>query len=191
MYARYAGMSLLFRLWTFIPYRARNICEMQLDEHLKRTTTGKWHILFTGEQLKISRKKGRENIFDLPFPTKLVPTLETYLAVWRPLLARITNHRFRHIFLTQYGMPYNTNSLRWTTSNIVHRYTGQKWHPYIVRTVWATEWIRDKNPGDFFGAALMLNDTPQMVIDRYSHLLTGDAAEKIFERLSPSHGGIR
>ena len=85
--AYYAGLSLMFRLWTFIPYRQRNMREMTLHDNLYRDPHGHWRIQFVGEQLKVAMKKGQPNRFDLPFPPTLVPTLEAYLATWRPLLA--------------------------------------------------------------------------------------------------------
>jgi len=182
--ARTAGLSLVFRLWTFIPYRARNIYEMQLGENLHQDEKGQWRITFAGDQLKIRRKKGQTNVYDLPFPPALVPTLETYLTTWRPILTRKTAHRFPHVFLNRLGRPYDVVTLNRATNEIVHRYTGKHWHPHIVRTVWATEWIRDKNPGDFYGAAFMLNDTLETVIKKYAHLLGDGIAEKVYNRLS-------
>ncbi len=41
---------------------------------------------------------------------------------------------------------------------------------------WATEYIR--NTGDFYGAAVMLNDTLHVVIKQYSHLMEHGIAEK-------------
>jgi hypothetical protein len=61
---------------------------------------------------------------------------------------------------------------------IVYRYTGKNWHPHIIRTVWATEWLR--NSGDFHTAAIMLNDRLETVISNYSHLLDEDVAEKAY-----------
>src|SRR5215471_4879024 len=77
--ALHAGYSLIFRLWTYIPYRSRNIREMQLNENLHKKADGCWWITFRGEQLKVASKRGRPNIFDLPFPPALVPLLEAYL----------------------------------------------------------------------------------------------------------------
>jgi len=88
------------------------------------------------------------------------------------------------VFLTLLGTPYKYGTFYNATTNAVYRITGKPWHPHIVRTVWATEWIRDKHPGDFYGAAITLNDKLQTVIDRYSHLLGDGIAEKVYQRLS-------
>jgi site-specific recombinase XerD len=58
----------------------------------------------------------------------------------------------------------------------VYRYTGKHWHPHIIRTVWATEMIR--NGLNFLDVAKMLNDRTETVIANYAHLLDEDIAEK-------------
>ena len=177
----------MLRLWTYIPYRQRNMREMQLGAHLHKDPQGSWRITFRGEQLKIASKRGRTNVFDLPFPPTLVPLLEDYLATWRPLLLAKASHPDTHVFLTRFGNPYNEETLRLSTQNIVYRYTGKHWHPHIVRTVWATERIRQP-PHDFYTAAIMLNDKLETVIANYAHLLEEDVAEKSY-RLTEERNG--
>ena len=179
--ATQAGYSLMLRLWTYIPYRQRNIREMKLDTNLHRDTHGKWRITFRGDELKVGSKRGHTNIFDLPFPENLVPVLEDYLTIWRPVLLdrSPTSHHEPHVFLSKTGKPYWRTNLTTSTSHIVYRFTGKHWHPHIIRSVWATEWIR-KTHGDFYTAAIMLNDNLQTVIARYAHLLEEDVAEKAY-----------
>jgi hypothetical protein len=177
--AVYASISLMLRLWTYIPYRQRNIREMQLCENLRKDAHDKWRITFRGEQLKIATKRGHINLFDLPFPETLVPCLEDYLHTWRPILLAKATQPYQHVFLTSHGNPYQTATLHATTSNIVYSYTGKHWHPHNVRSVWATEWIR-KTHGDFYTAAIMLNDRLETVIAKYAHLLEEDVAEKAY-----------
>ena len=182
-----AGISLMLRLWTYIPYRQRNMREMQLGEHLHKDPQGAWRITFRGEQLKVATKRGRANVFDLPFPETLVPLLEDYLATWRPVLLTKASHPDNHVFLTYHGTPYQRNALTLTTKQLVYRYTGKEWHPHIIRTVWATEWIQ-KTHGDFYTAAIMLNDRLETVIAQYTHLLEEDVAEKAYRLLEERNG---
>ena len=74
-----------------------------------------------------------------------------------------------------------------STKSTVYRYTGKHWHPHIIRTVWATEWIR-KTHGDFYTAAIMLNDRLETVIAKYTHLLEEDVAEKAYRLLAERNG---
>jgi hypothetical protein len=187
--ARNAGISLMLRLWTYIPYRQRNMREMQLTENLYRDPSSTWRIRFAGEQLKVAVKQGRPSVFDLPFPSALVPDLDTYLTTWRPILSQRTDNQFRHVFLSRDGTPFgNHHRLRVLVNLIVYRYTGKHWFPHLIRTTWATEWIRDKHPGDFYSAAEMLNDSLQTVITRYSYLLSDGIAEKVYARLDHDQG---
>ncbi len=60
----------------------------------------------------------------------------------------------------------------------------------MIRTIWATEWIKNTH-GDFYTAAVMLNDKLETVIKNYSELLKEDVAEKAYrlvnERMN-NHG---
>jgi hypothetical protein len=176
-YAGRAATSLMLRLWVHIPYRQRNMREMKLDHNLYRTPEGQWRIRFAGEQLKIATKRGQSNVSDLPFPPTLVSALETYLTTWRPILAHI--HNASEVFLTQVGTPLNPDSLRSNVQGQVYRFTGRRWHPHMIRTTWATEWIQSS--GDFMTAAIMLNDRLETVIQNYSHLREENVAEAAYE----------
>ena len=186
-HAVHAGVSLMLQLWTYRPYRQRNMREMRLDDNLHKDSQGQWRITFRGEQLKIGSKRGKTNIFDLPFPSELVAVLEEYLTTWRPILLTKAGRPDTHVFLTQYGAPYAGPTLRASTKQIIYRYTGKHWHPHNIRTVWTTEWIK-KTHGDFYTAAIMLNDSLQTVIANYAHLLEEDVAEKA-DRLIKERNG--
>jgi hypothetical protein len=175
-----AGKSLMLQLWTYIPYRQRNIREMELHRNLYKDN-GTWRIRFVGEQLKIARKRGRPNHFDLAFPPQLVQTLEEYLAIWRPIIAEITEDRFQHVFLTRWGTPFTASGLWYAMTRLVYSYTKKHWHPHIIRTTWTTEWLHDIRPGDFHTAAIMLNDSYFTVINNYAHLLDDNAAENAYQ----------
>jgi hypothetical protein len=175
--AFYAGMSLMFRLWVYIPYRQRNMREMRLRDNLYRDAHGHWRIRFSGEQLKIATRKGQTNVLDLPFPEPLAPILDGYLTTWRPLLTGSTPSPY--VFLTRDGRPFTGPSLTERAGQLVYRYTGQHWHPHMIRTVWTTEWIR--TTGDFYTAAVMLNDKLETVIQSYAHLRDENVADKAYQ----------
>jgi hypothetical protein len=185
-FAVYAGISLMLQLWTYIPYRQRNMREMRLGDNLHKDDQGCWWITFRGEQLKVATKRRRINVFNLRFPDKLVPVLENYLTLWRPILLAKAGHLDTHVFLTKNGIPFTRLALSQTTSTIIYRYTGKHWHPHIVRTVWTTEWIR--NGGDFLTAAMMLNDDLKTVVANYSHLRNENVAEEVYATLDRRNG---
>ena len=53
--------------------------------------------------------------------------------------------------------------------------------------VWVTEWIRNTH-GDFYTAAIMLNDRLETVIASYAHLLEEDVAEKAYRLIEERNG---
>jgi site-specific recombinase XerC len=150
---------------------------MRLHENLYRTPEGQWRIKFVGEQLKTAMKRHKVNIFDLPFPPTLVETLEAYLTTWRPILAGINNAP--EVFLMRDGQPFTARELRRNAQYQVAHFLGRHWHPHMIRTTWATEWLHSS--GDFMTAAIMLNDRLETVIQNYSHLREENVAEKAFE----------
>jgi hypothetical protein len=186
--AAQAAYSLVFRLWTYIPYRVRNIREMQLEENLRKDIDGHWHIIFRGEQLKIALRHGQPNVFDLPFPPKLVPVLEDYLTLWRPILLDTSPHpaQERHVFLTRYGTPHRYVGFSRSSRDIVYRYTGKHWHPHIIRTVWATEMIL--KGVDLLKVAKMLNDKLETVVATYAHLMDQNIAEEVYALIDRGNG---
>jgi len=177
-HARDAGFSLMVQLWCHIPYRQRNMREMELGKNLYKNTDGKWILHFAGEQLKIAQKQGKENIFELPFPPRLVPLLEQYLEIWRPVLVRKGRDSGQHVFLNRFGKPYNMIAMRNSVVSLVYLYTEKKLHPHLIRTIWATEYI--KKTGDLYRAAVMLNDKLETVVANYSHLSLKGVAEHAY-----------
>ena len=115
----------------------------------------------------------------------LVPVLENYLSLWRHSSCQSASTQCHWSLSRDTAIPLPT-ALNKTTQDIVYRYTGnQCWHPHIIRTVWATEWIQ-KTHGDFYAAAIMLNDRLETVIAKYTHLLEEDVAEKAYRLI----GGV-
>jgi hypothetical protein len=178
VFAAQAGIALMLRLWCYVPLRQRNMREMLLDTNLAKDTDGKWRITFKNDQLKIATKRGKPNIFQVAFPHDLVPVLKEYLSRWRPILLARTSQDERHVFLKRNGQPYDMTSLWNATRYAVYSYTEKRWHPHIIRTVWATEMIR--NGMSFLDVAYMLNDRPETVIAKYAHLRDEDVAEKSY-----------
>lgn len=184
-HAVHAGLSLTLHLWCCIPYRQRNIREMALNKNLYRNAQGKWHIRFVGDQLKIATKDGKENVFDLPFPDHLIPLLEEYLNVWRPILLTRGATPSPLVFLNMNGEAYIDKTFAQHVSSNVYRFTGIAFHPHLIRSIWATEYIR--KTGDLYGAAIMLNDKLETVVKTYAHLSHQGVAEKAYLAMQSSY----
>jgi hypothetical protein len=183
--AMHAGLSLTLHLLCTIPYRQRNIREMELGKNLYQTTQGEWRIRFAGEQLKIARKDGQENVFDLCFPKHLVPLLEQYLSAWRPILIARRGTPSPLVFPNSEGKAYTAPTFTQHVQSNVYRFTGKAFHPHLIRTIWATTYIRQT--GDLYTAAIMLNDKLATVVNTYAHLNEQGAAEKAYHALQGSY----
>jgi len=72
--------GLVIALLAARPLRLKNFAALELDRHLVREGLG-WRLVIPGAETKTGRP------LDLPFPSALVPALEHYLAVHRPVLA--------------------------------------------------------------------------------------------------------
>ena len=192
-YAAQAGISLMLRLWTFIPYRQRNMREMQFDKNLFQDAHGIWRIIFRGDELKVASKRGSLNEFNLPFPPSLVPHLEEYRKYWYPRLLLPTRNKpettSSYVFLSRSHRPYSVDSLNAIIKRRIYAYTKKALHPHMIRTIWATEYIR--KTGDFYDAAYMLNDRLETVIAQYTHLRGENVAERVYGRLEESNGQVK
>jgi site-specific recombinase XerD len=71
--------GLLIALLAYRPVRLKNLASIALDRHLVRRGE-EWWLLFPLDETKTSE------VIDGPFPADLVPWLECYLAVFRPVL---------------------------------------------------------------------------------------------------------
>ena len=159
--------GVILKLLVRVPLRQRNVREMQLDRHLwKDTTTGHWHLEFAGDELKIGYRGAEINRFELNLSTyrpEFIPVLEEFLTVHRPKLPNATTSPF--VFLTQRGKPHISKTLHGDLSDAVAMRTGKRFYPHIVRTMWATEYLKDTQ--DFQTAATMLGDQLRTVIATY------------------------
>jgi integrase len=158
-----ARTSLILRLLVRIPLRQRQVRELQLERNLYRDPLGQWQLRFAGAELKVSHRGGRLNLFAPPFPEGLVPALEAYLEHDRPRFP--TAEASPYLFLTSRGRPLNPSQLRQELQRAVLVRTGKHFSPRLLRTIWATEYLR-QFPGDIYGAAYWLNDTIKPVFKR-------------------------
>src|SRR5215510_3835084 len=82
------------------------------------------------------------------------------------------------MFLTMEGNPYSPGGLRELVKRTTYRYTGVNLHPHLIRTIWATEYL--KKTGDLYRAAVMLNDKLETVVKNYPHLSERGVAEHVY-----------
>jgi len=175
--ALYYQRALILRLLVRIPLRQRNVREMLLGRNLYQDERQHWNLTFQGAELKVSHRDGKINSIEInlsqDFP-ELIPQLETFLQNHRPKLLK--GGLYQQVFLSQRGRPFTEFSVRDQLKTIVYAYTGKRFYPHLIRTIWATQYIAAT--GDFTTAAHMLNDRVDTVIKRYQEILGRDHVRK-------------
>jgi integrase len=94
---------------------------------------------------------------------------------WRPKILR-TAPDSGHLFLNRYAKPLNGDSFTNRFEETIYRFSGVYVTPHLVRDIWASEYLDET--GDITGAADRLGDTPQMVMQRYAHILKRKAQQR-------------
>ena len=191
-YAYRVLQSILIRLTIRLPLRQRNLREMlwnpatpeQGRNLCKRD--GKWYIRFVAGELKISHVKGEVHRVEHEFPDDIVDLLEEWLSQWRPVLIssqkgdRVGSERVESgqefVFLNSVGIPLTTPQVTSAFESATYRFTGIAMNPHMVRTIWATEYI--KSTRNFIDAAYMLGDTVETVLKSYAKLLDEDCEKR-------------
>ena len=152
--------GLIIRLLVRCPRRSREIREMDLGGRLYQDDQGVWQLAYRSDQLKIDTHDGRPNEFRMAWPADLVGDLEEYLRDHRPRLPNSATSRL--VFLTGDGNPLHRSGLAVNVKLACYRLLGKHIYPHLFRTLWCDAYL-DAHPGDWEGAAAMLNDTPETV----------------------------
>jgi hypothetical protein len=157
--------GLIIRLLVRCPRRSREIREMDLGGRLYQTDRGAWQLHYRSHQLKIAEHDGYPNEFRMPWPPDLVSDLEEYLRDYRPSFPQSESSAI--VFLTRGGRAMGRGDLvRDRIAPDCFRLLGKHIYPHLFRTLWCDAYL-DAHPGDWEGAAAMLNDTPQTVQSWY------------------------
>jgi hypothetical protein len=123
---------------------------------------------------------------DHEFPGDLVDLLEEWLSRWRPILVSFQKASCvgrehlesgqEFVFLNSVGTPLTQQQVTWAFESATYKFTGVAMNPHMVRTIWATEYI--KSTRNFIDAAYMLGDTVETVLKSYAKLLDQDCEER-------------
>ena len=153
-----AGLSI--RLLVRCPRRGKEIREMDLGGRLYQDAQGTWQLYYKSHQLKIAEHDGRPNEFRMEWPPDLVSDLTEYLQVHRPRL--LTHATSTLVFPTSHGTQLDRTAFWRRIAPPCWDRLNKHVFPHLFRTLWCDAYI-DAHPGDFEGAAAMLNDTEATV----------------------------
>jgi integrase len=124
--------ALIIALACYHALRLRNLAEIELDTHLRRTPDGVWW-------LSHRRTKNGEPLTPR-LGAGLVPYLETYLRTYRPLLLRgREDHGF--LWVNHSGLPLGRGAFKGVFQRMGIRLAGQPLNPHAVRHGLATALI--------------------------------------------------
>jgi site-specific recombinase XerC len=115
--------------------------------------------------------------------------LEEWISKWRPILIAAGtssakgiesgSHAQEYLFVDAYGRPLDSKKIWLAFTATTYKFTGVALHPHLVRTIWATEYI--KSTKNYIDAAYMLGDTVETVLKTYAKLLDADCGKRASE----------
>ena len=127
--------GLIVALLAARPLRLRNFVALELGRHLVRAGEG-WRLVIPGAETKTGRP------LELPFPAVLVPALERYLAVHRPVLAarpgRGQGQAGAALWLSAEGGPLSEVTLGFLVKARTRAAFGRAVNPHLFRDAAAT-----------------------------------------------------
>jgi hypothetical protein len=201
-YANNVLSSLLIGLDIRIPLRQRNLREMLWnpnrpeDGQNLHKRQGKWYLRFSGPELKVPFVRGEVHTIEHEFPCDLVTLLEEWLWKWRPLQIRGQkshqkgNERLANgqefVFINKAGGPLTTERVNEIFKIATYRFTGTVVSVHMIRTIWATEYI--KATRNVVDAAFMLGDTVETVLQSYAKLLDQECGKRASEWMGKTLG---
>jgi len=116
------------------PFRLANITQIELGRHLQARGEGYW-LSFEPHETKNNRP------LTAPFPDDLVPYLEEYVAVYRPLLLRNENRKpqdANRLWLSIWGKGLSENMVYRRTMKLTQERLGRAINPHAFRHAAAT-----------------------------------------------------
>jgi hypothetical protein len=176
--ASHFQLGLILKFLVRVPLRQRNIRELHYPKHLWQDgSTGEWALRFTGKELKVATRKGRVNVFEVrlsrlypkdgPTPDDFIPTLETFITDYRPLIPNAQTSPY--LFLTHRGNPYDASTLGKEIGGAMERRAGVRVNPHVIRDIAATTLLKKGRSYDMVAA--LLGNTVATVIKHYAHLI--------------------
>jgi len=164
--------GLIIALLAARPLRLKNFAALELDRHLVRAGQG-WRLLISGTETKTGRP------LELPFPEVLVPALEYYLAVHRPVLAarpgRGQGQAGAALWLSLEGGPLSEGTLGYQVRQRTRAAFGRPVNPHLFRDAAATS-IALEDPARVRIAAQVLGHAAFGTTERHYNLARGEEA---------------
>ncbi len=121
--------ALMLALLAARPLRVKNMTAIEIGRHLLGDG-GEWNLTFEAHEVK-----NRQHL-DFTLPRSLVPYLDHYLAVVRPMFPGATESRL--LWLNQYGPRLGRQFVYWRITKLTKRLFGRAINPHLLRDCAAT-----------------------------------------------------
>lgn len=158
--------GLMIALLAARPLRRKNFTGLELGRHLVRKGTS-WQLRIPGAETKTGQP------IALPFPAALVPALERYLAVHRPVLASLCGHQQQPagaaLWLSARGTAMAEITLYFRITRLTRAAFGQAINPHLFRDAAATS-LAILDPAQVRIAAQILGHTSPATSERHYNL---------------------
>lgn len=160
--------GLLIALLAHRPLRRKNLGQLHIGADLVHKPAG-WLI-----KLERGKLKNRKHV-PMLWPTDLVPALERYLTVYRPILA------YDHADMTELWLSYRGKvvTVRGLSEAVARRTKaefGKAWRPHSIRKSVA-------QAASVADASVLLGDTPRVIQRSYAPSRRGEALRRHFDLL--------
>ena len=128
------------------PIRLKNLTSITLGQHLVQQD-GIWFCRFEAGETKEKRS------LSFSLPQQVVPHLETYINVYRPLLLR--NKDYPELWISLRGTPMSGQAIYWNTCRLSEKLFGQRINPHLFRDC-AVSALATEAPAHVLAAARIL-----------------------------------
>ena len=154
--------------------RARALCAMELDLHLKRTNGG-YELCFRPEDMKVPKHHG--NVL----PDELTPMLDRYLLVERRELLRMAGHN--RIWVSQTGKPLAQFGITAAVRRRTERLLEHEMGPNNFRHCLTTTAVLT-SPRAALDVPVVLGHTPAVSLHHYNRATAVVAARRHADRVT-------
>jgi site-specific recombinase XerD len=145
--ARMFRNGLMIALLGYCPIRLKNFASLEIERSFVNID-GTWWIVLTAAETKEKREDER------PVPKELTNSIERYLEIYRPILAR-GNDGSNALWMAMDGKPMSYASVGETITETARMTIGVKVSPHLFRTAGVTTLATHANGNPHAGSALL------------------------------------
>jgi site-specific recombinase XerD len=145
--ARIFRNGLMIALYAYCPIRLKNFAALEIGRSFVHVD-GTWWIVLTAAETKEKRQDER------PVPEELTNSIERYLEIYRPILAR-GNTSSNALWMAMNGKPMSYASMGELITETTRMTVGVKVNPHLFRTAGVTTLATRAGDNPHAGSALL------------------------------------